>query len=82
MGKSAVVQDPRGQWWGWDPGGYWVRVPLEGEMSREHVDLFEAAKKALNDLFSDRSVAQAETRDSLEELRDEIDSMLDTLPRR
>lgn len=37
------------------------------------------AKEAINDLFSDTSVSREKTRDDLEELRDEILSLLATL---
>ena len=44
-----------------------------------HARLVRAAKAAINEVFSDRSVEQSRTRESLEELRDEIDSLLETL---
>jgi len=37
-------------------------------------------KNQLSKLFSDTSVSPNVTRSALQELRDEIDSMLDTLP--
>jgi hypothetical protein len=46
-----------------------------------HEILLRDAQDAINDLFSDRSVDQSQTRRSLEELRDEIDVMLETLPK-
>jgi len=45
----------------------------------DHDELLEAAKKAATALFSDQSVSRSQTRDSLRDLRDEIDVMLDTL---
>jgi hypothetical protein len=44
-----------------------------------HDDLVEAVKEALNKLFDDTSVPQSTTRESLEEIRGEIDIMLETL---
>jgi hypothetical protein len=41
--------------------------------------LIEAAKEAINAVFSDASVSREQTRRSLIELRDEIEVMLDTL---
>jgi hypothetical protein len=43
-------------------------------------DLVEAAKEAITAVFSDQSVSQSATRDRHEELRDEIDTLLETLP--
>lgn len=40
---------------------------------------FEKAKQAVNDLFSDTSVDADTTRRRLQELKDEIDIMLDSL---
>lgn len=45
----------------------------------DHDELLEAAKTALNAVFGDQSVSQAKTRESLHELRGDIDVMLDTL---
>lgn len=45
----------------------------------EHDKLYEAAQKAVTDLFSDQSVSQAQTRESLQSLVEEIETMLDTL---
>jgi hypothetical protein len=45
----------------------------------KHEELVEAAKKAITAVFSDQSVGQATTRESLKDLRDEIEVMLDTL---
>jgi hypothetical protein len=42
--------------------------------------LMKEAKKAISAVFSNTSVGQNETRLNLEELKDEIDIMLDTLP--
>ena len=41
--------------------------------------LVEAAKNAINQVFSDRTVSRAETRDRLEELMAEIETCLDAL---
>jgi hypothetical protein len=45
----------------------------------DHVELVLRAKAALDRVFSDRSVSRKTTKDSLEELKGEIDIMLDTL---
>ncbi len=50
-------------------------------MSAKHDELKEAAKKAINAVFGDLSVTHGTTRESLEELIDEIRNMLDTLPK-
>ncbi len=42
-------------------------------------DYYEAAKRAINRLFSDTSVSQGETKRSLKALRDEIDIYMETL---
>lgn len=44
------------------------------------MSLVDAAKKAIQDVFGDTGVPPAETREALEELRDEIDAYLDTIP--
>lgn len=44
-----------------------------------HDELYEAAQKAITELFSDKSVSQAQTRESLQSLIEEIETMLDTL---
>lgn len=41
---------------------------------------YEAALDAVQQLFSDTSVAPEITREDLETLRDEIETMIDTLP--
>ena len=48
-------------------------------MKMSHDDLVEAAKDAITRVFSDQSVSQSTTAESLKDLRDEIDTMLDTL---
>ena len=40
----------------------------------------QAAREAINDLFSDTSVPQETTRESLETLQAEIEELLETLP--
>ena len=45
----------------------------------EHDELVEAAQEAINKVFGDRSVPISVTRDSLEELRGDIDIILETL---
>lgn len=45
----------------------------------DHDAKVEAAKTAINNVFSDQSVSQSETARSLRSLVDEIDIMLDTL---
>lgn len=45
----------------------------------EHEELVEAAKKALTAVFSDTSVGRGQTREDLEDLKGEIDTMFDTL---
>lgn len=44
-------------------------------------DVVTAAKNAINEVFSDTSVPPSATRDRLQELREEIDTMLESLPR-
>jgi len=46
-----------------------------------HKALKKAALDAINDLNGDTSIPVSETREDLEELRNEIDVMLDALPR-
>ena len=46
-----------------------------------HIELIATAEEAIKAVFGDTSVDQATTRNSLEELRDRIEEMLDTLPR-
>ncbi len=48
-------------------------------MGSSHKKLLEEAKMAATRLFSDRSVSIAETRDSLRDLREHIDVMIDAL---
>ena len=45
-----------------------------------HQSLIDDAEEAVTKLFSDQSVSQRETRESLEELTGFIDDMLNTLP--
>lgn len=45
----------------------------------EHEKLYEDALAVINLLFSDNSVTEKVTQDSLHELRGEIDTMLDAL---
>ncbi len=49
-------------------------------MSQKHQILKKAAKKAIDDLFADTSVSQDETREALEELSADIQSLLDSIP--
>jgi hypothetical protein len=42
-------------------------------------ELVNAAKEAIRDVYSDTRVTRAETKERLEDLRDEIDILLDTL---
>jgi hypothetical protein len=44
-----------------------------------HESLFEDAKAAANNLFNDKSVGQETTRESLEDLIEEIKGMLESL---
>lgn len=44
-----------------------------------HEDLIEAAKAAIMAVFNDQSVNQSATRESLKDLQDEIDVLIDTL---
>lgn len=44
-----------------------------------HDELIERAKQAINRVFGDQSVSKETTRESLKDLQDEIDIMLDTL---
>lgn len=45
----------------------------------QHEALVQEAKDAIDKVFADTSVAQDKTRESLEELRDEIETKLDSL---
>lgn len=45
-----------------------------------HEAAVERALSAIKDVFSDRSVSRRTIQSSLQELRDEIDIMLDSLP--
>lgn len=45
----------------------------------DHEELVEKAKDAINKVFGDQSVSRRETKESLKDLRDEIDILLDTL---
>lgn len=44
-----------------------------------HTKLVEDAKEAIKNVFNDRSVDQDTTRESLEELKGEIEILVDTL---
>jgi flagellar basal body-associated protein FliL len=44
------------------------------------MDLTEETKEAINAVFGDRSVSQFETKERLNELKEYIDDMLNTLP--
>lgn len=46
----------------------------------DHEALKDAARNAVQALHGDTSVSQAQTRESLEEIRDEINDMLESLP--
>lgn len=48
-------------------------------MPDHHEELCEKAKAAITRVFSDSDVDRATTKESLKDLRDEIDTMLDTL---
>jgi hypothetical protein len=48
-------------------------------MPTEHEQLVEAAKKAINAVFSDDSVDQDTTRESLQELLDELELLQEAL---
>lgn len=43
------------------------------------MDTFKEAKEAVDRLFSDKSVTRSKTKALLEQLRDDIDTCLDTL---
>ena len=45
----------------------------------KHQILFEAAKSAVDDVFSDKSVDRETTKATLKSIKDEIEMMLDTL---
>ena len=47
----------------------------------KHTELTVTALEAIKAVFGDTSADQATTRSNLEELRDEIEMLLDTLPR-
>ncbi len=47
--------------------------------ANSHLSLVAAAKTAINRVFKDKTVDQDDTRESLKELRDEIDLLLDSL---
>ena len=42
-------------------------------------NLYEKAKKAIDELFSDESVTQEETKENLESLMNEIQTLIETL---
>jgi hypothetical protein len=44
-----------------------------------HEELLETAKRAINAVFGDTSVSRGQTRESMKELRDEIDTMLEAM---
>lgn len=44
-----------------------------------HCDLLHDIAATIDDLFADTSVPRAATRESLEEIQDQIESMLETL---
>lgn len=46
---------------------------------KTHSDLLNDAKKAIENLFSDASVPVEETREDLEELQAQIESMIDSI---
>jgi hypothetical protein len=48
-------------------------------MMDQHEERVEAAKTAINRVFGDTSVPQSTTRESLEDLIEDIKSMLETL---
>ena len=56
-----------------------IAYVIGGRMTMGHEQKVENAKKAVDAVFSDTTVGQAKTRDSLEELAGHIDDMLDTL---
>lgn len=45
----------------------------------KHIELIETAKEAIKAVFADTSVPSSQTKESLEELRDEIDMLIDTV---
>jgi hypothetical protein len=45
----------------------------------DNEELYDAALKAITDLFSDQSVSQSKARENLRGLRDEIDMYIDSL---
>ncbi len=45
----------------------------------KHTALTEKARRAISDLFSDRSVTPEQTAESLAELRDEINVMIEAI---
>lgn len=45
-----------------------------------HADRLKKAKDALEEVFSDTSVSQVRTRESLEHLAGDIEVMLDSIP--
>jgi hypothetical protein len=48
-------------------------------MADRHDELYEKAKQAIHDLHADTSVPQSRTRDSLENLGEEISTLIDSL---
>ena len=50
-----------------------------GKGTALHDRLYERAKEAIDELYSDKSVSRAKTRQSLKALRDEIDLLIETL---
>lgn len=66
---------------GWLGGYYWVadsRIE-ENKMGEIHDKKVSAALEAINDVFSDTSVSQGDTKISLKSLVDEIAIMTETL---
>ena len=45
----------------------------------EHLQLMENAKNAIDEMFQDTSVSRDDTQESLEELNEHIESLLDAL---
>jgi hypothetical protein len=50
-----------------------------GKGTALHDRLYERAKEAISELYSDKSVSRAKTRESLKALRDEIGLLIETL---
>lgn len=54
-------------------------MPKKNQSHNE--DLYDKALAAIKELFNDRSVSQSEARQNLGGLKDEIDTMMDSLGR-